>query len=155
MAMEFNLPNPSPAGTFTKPTTIDDLELVADRLTEDTEALSASLKVIEDRLNRLGLGVTASVPINDPPQVFLYYARFTGKWGLYILEDEGRQVWPILQAPRVHRTAVPLLLPQLIEAMKQEAEKLAVAMQRAVQLLKVPVAAIQADMGNTETKGNR
>ena len=130
---------------------LKDLSPLATRLKAATEELNQALSTIENRLNALGLGVEATLdsPLLELERwtdeeedgrravnvVRLGYGRFNSAWALLaqtvkwyehpeMTSESLESVAPLLRCSREWRSRAVVAIPDLIDAIKREAETL-------------------------------
>ncbi len=118
---------------------IQALANAAQNLNELSDRLTAHVAEIETTINKLNLGVSATVETEsktDPASLATYvvrlgYDKIAGKWGFiiedFIAEDDENtyRVWAFKDAPRDLRLKVVERIPRLLDALVTTSIKLA------------------------------
>jgi hypothetical protein len=92
------------------------LEKLSTRLYEDTDALTEGIRLVEDVLRRLSLGVEAWIPLDGDWD--LGYAKYESSWRLVVLSKSDELL--LEHASRVRRLAALEKLPELFDALTEE-----------------------------------
>ena len=134
------------------------LAATAANLNEASRKLSAVIDRIDDALQRLNLGVTAWVVVQDGENddrggseywsENLGYSRTGRKWGLVLQKVEGDhqypeseqcEHWPFTEAPRALRiraaTKIPKLLKELDRAAQEMVKKVSASIDKTAPIL--------------------
>lgn len=96
------------------------LSQAAAELQTETEALNADLAAFDERLAKIGPGVSVWLDQGLPgqPSWQLGYTRVSGKMGLAVRQTQAQtEVLPIMNAPRHVRVTATALFNELIEAL--------------------------------------
>ncbi len=123
----------------TQSSALQRLSTLSATLNRTSDELSKQLAEIETALNRLNLGVTARVHLStrevDPHGINeieeIGYAKVDGKWGLTWLtyyDHDPESSWSekfLREAPRDVRVLAVKVLPQLLDELALQGEKLA------------------------------
>ena len=119
-------------------TSFRQLASAAQALNTAAEDLSKVIRHLDASLKKLGLGVSAWVPVSglsDETQYWtieLGYANVDGKWGLALREvtgyhldsnDQSEQIWPYNDAPRKNRAEAVDKIPDLLEKLLQQTQE--------------------------------
>lgn len=143
---------------YAMPIDFSRLQAISSSLNSKSDTINAAIKVFEDKLASLRLGVTAWVPTplntrliapgtqdEDSLQTFLGYCKATGTWCLTLSEDSERwgndennppQFTPLSQAPRELRLKAIQQLPLLVNALEKHADEALKEVGQAEQLLR-------------------
>jgi methyl-accepting chemotaxis protein len=126
-------------------TSIKQLSESAVKLNDASDELTNAIAPIDAALKKLNLGVTAwhrlTHGVQDDGSYWSYnigYAKVSGKWGLAIssvsghvqLEVDDEDVWPFNDAPRWIRIQAIDSIPDLLETLVKQADKLAAELQQ-------------------------
>ena len=124
------------------------LASAAQALNAASEDLSKVIRHLDASLKKLGLGVSAWVPVSgtsDETQywtVELGYDRNDGKWGLALREvtgfhldknDETEQLWAFNEAPRAQRAEAVDKIPDLLEKLLQQTQEATRSLQEKIE----------------------
>lgn len=94
-----------------------------DDLSEAADQLNTTIERIEVALEDLGLGVTASVPINaEPGDAVLRFGKYDRKWRLLVQYSEDDEQ-PLTNCSRKTRVTCIRLLDALLEELYREQKK--------------------------------
>lgn len=94
--------------------TLVDARVIAQRLDEAIEQLNTALRAAEDALQRLAIGVTASVPM--PTGETLSWTKDGAAWCLVVTSASGG--WSLLfKSRKASRIAAASTLPALLDAL--------------------------------------
>lgn len=95
--------------------TMEDLEAAAAALNQASDDLNEVIEGLEDRFERLGIGVSCWLDVL-PNSWALGYAKHDGRWRIVVKAPEAQAV-PLLKAPRSLRVDAALQLGALAECL--------------------------------------
>jgi hypothetical protein len=120
---------------------LQELASSADSLNSLSDHLTKQVIEVESSLNKMGLGLTASVnteqwsdEIGERYNIWrICYEKHSGKWGFTIehlwghesFEEGDSETWPFKDAPREHRLKAVEKIPELIDALLKKSKDFA------------------------------
>ncbi len=113
----------------------------AQKLNDLSDSLTKQLTQIESAINKLNIGVAAEVnsetySSEDGLEYDIWrlaYQKYDKKWGFVVEHLSGHEAypdgefesWPFKDAPREHRIAAVLKVPELLDALLEKSERFA------------------------------
>lgn len=160
--------SPTPDQLSQVENTLTELAVAAQKLNELSDQLTKYVRGIEEKINQLGLGISASTPIEmwtseDGMQSNgwkLSYGKSGRKWGLlveYFEEninyppDDEYESWAFAESPREQRIRAVQKIPDLLGALLQKSSEVASKIVHSVDYAKE----ISSTISSTSLKGKR
>jgi hypothetical protein len=143
------------------------LEVAATELNTVSDELGKAIAALDDALKPLNLGITTWVQfqgsIDENTGEYwardIGYARVGSKWGIALRTREGdmhwpdheKEEWPFSDAPRALRIQSVEVLPELLDALIEEATTTVVKIRDRIGLVQQVVAAVQGPAESQQT----
>ncbi len=99
-------------------------------LNSQTDRLNEVLRDVEDYFAGLGVGVPASVPVDEGAS--LAWKKHNGEWKLFVVLHPSDEEVPLLSAPRARRVQATAKLEDLEDAVYLAANKVSEEVDEAI-----------------------
>ncbi len=117
---------------------LEQAKIAAAALARETDRLNQRLAAAEETIVALGLGVTAWVHLEGLQR--LVFRKYDDEWGLFVDKGAETGAVPLHNASRVLRAQAAEMMPALVDALFDEAEKQLALVRRAIESLDVVLA---------------